>query len=318
MSSNNSAHGLFYTNKSSGRLQTEIDERAILISNHQLYTDWIYLWWVAFTAKAHGGIYIMLKKSLSKIPLWGWGMQNYQFFFLSRSWAQDEKILTQGLTRINKNKHDPAWLLLFPEGTTISANGVRKTTAFSEKFDPPLPVPKNVLIPRARGLRFSIEQLHKTVEYVYDATIYYEGIPNGDFGEEFFSLKRMFLYNQYPTAIHMYWRRYLIADIPWQDEALFEKWLQARWTEKDKLLDTIRKTGQFQPVAAVEPKHYTSVTDFKTGQVHKVEQGPSEVEAEIGAPVKLNSITELSQVFMVPVTIAMILRLGYKLISQSS
>lgn len=308
MTGNKTVQGLFAKDPTTGHLETRIGDRAIVISNHQLYTDWVYLWWFSLTAKAHGSVYIMLKKSLAKIPVWGWGMKNYRFFFLSRSWAQDEKILTDGLNKINEEKQYPAWVLLFPEGTTISANGVRKTVEYSKKFNPPLDVPKHVLIPRARGLRFSIEKLHQSVEHVYDATIYYEGIPDAHFGEDFYSMKTMFLDRLYPRKIHVYWRAYKVVDIPWQDEAKFEQWLQARWQEKDDLLDTFRRTGRFQPVPSVAPAHVTrGDTDGA-----KVEEGPSEVLPAIVAPVELDSLREVLKIFMVPVTFGLLARLGYK------
>lgn len=313
---NKTVQGVFRKNNRNGHLESAIEPRTIVISNHQLYTDWVYLWWIAFTANSHGSIYIMLKKSLEKIPLWGWGMKNYRFLFLSRSWAADEKTLTESLSRINQEIQYPAWLVLFPEGTTISQNGVNKTRQYSQKFNPPLPIPKNVLIPRARGLRYSLQHLHETVEYLYDATIYYDGLPEGEFGEEFFSLKRMFFYNEYPKDIHFYWRRYRVVDIPWKDEAAFEAWLQARWAEKDRLIDSIRTTGQFQPLDAEEPKHVTEITDKASGKVYKIEEGPSETEPEIITPVELDSITSMFQIFIVPVTTALIARLGFKFVQQ--
>lgn len=347
MTGNKTVEGLFHKNPVTGHLETDIGERAIVISNHQLYTDWVYLWWFAFTAKAHGSIYIMLKKSLRKLPLWGWGMMNYRFFFLSRSWAEDEKVLTDGLSKINKEKQYPAWLVLFPEGTTISANGVRKTTEYSLKHDPPLPVPKHVLIPRARGLRFSLEKLHESIEYLYDATIYYEGVPDGAFGEEYYSIYRMYFDGNYPKSVHMYWRKYRVADIPWQDESKFEQWLQARWAEKDKLLESMRITGKFQPVTSETPAHVTNSinprllkengnSNHKTGNSNtnlnsnsnsntkvnngtnilesltKEEEGPSEVISSVTVPVELNSFSELFKIFIVPVTTGLIIRLGYK------
>ena len=59
----------------------------------QLYSDWLYLWWIAYTARMHGYIYIILKESLKYIPLMGIGMQFYGFIFMARKWEQDEERL---------------------------------------------------------------------------------------------------------------------------------------------------------------------------------------------------------------------------------
>ncbi|KAL7313150.1 hypothetical protein PS15m_006931 [Mucor circinelloides] len=46
-------------------------ERLIMISNHQIYADWIYVWFLAYLGKAHGALKIMLKHSLSQVPIYG-------------------------------------------------------------------------------------------------------------------------------------------------------------------------------------------------------------------------------------------------------
>lgn len=291
ISGDKSMEGLFKINPNSKLLETHFGDRAVVISNHQLYSDWVFLWWISFTAKVHGNIFIMLKSSLRSIPLFGWGMKNYRFLFLSRSWAQDEKVLTEGLSKINEEKNWPAWLILFPEGTTLSRNGVAKTKEFAGKQVPEHKVPDNLLLPRSRGLRFSLEKLHESIEYVYDATIYYADIPEGIYGEDYFTLGQMYVRGIHPVSLSMYWRRYKISDIPWQDEALFEKWIYDRWYEKDLLLKSIKEKGVFE--------------------------GPEESILPIEAPVELNNtISEVFKIFIVPVTTGLIVRLAYRAVSK--
>jgi lysocardiolipin and lysophospholipid acyltransferase len=43
----------------------------------------------------------------------------------------------------------------------------------------------------------------------------------------------------------MHWRRFRISDIPTHDEDSFEKWLLARWREKDELLQHYQVHGRF-------------------------------------------------------------------------
>ncbi|KAG4304339.1 hypothetical protein PORY_002314 [Pneumocystis oryctolagi] len=48
-----------------------ISNRFVLIGNHQINTDWLYIWWIAYSKKIHDEIYIVLKDSLRKIPIIG-------------------------------------------------------------------------------------------------------------------------------------------------------------------------------------------------------------------------------------------------------
>ncbi len=57
-------------------LMTKINlpDRLILMGNHQAYTDWMYMWILACYAGHAKGIIILLKASLKRIPVIGWGM----------------------------------------------------------------------------------------------------------------------------------------------------------------------------------------------------------------------------------------------------
>lgn len=290
-----STKGLFEIDPDTKLFESHFDPRAIVISNHQLYSDWVYLWWVAFTSKFHGNIYIMLKDSLKNIPIFGWGMRFYKFIFLSRKWAKDQKIMAENLGRINADLQSPAWLILFPEGTTLSKNGVMSSTAYADKQIPPKRVPEHCLLPRTTGLRFSIEQLHESVEYIYDATIAYSGIPDGVFGEDYYTLKKMYLHGVFTPSISIYWRKYKISDIPWQDEVKFEKWLYDLWYEKDKLLDSRIRNGEFEN---------------PTGEP---------ILKPMTAPLRLyNTAAEVFKIFAVPITTGLLVRLGCKAWSNIS
>ncbi|KAI9353221.1 hypothetical protein DFJ73DRAFT_828582 [Zopfochytrium polystomum] len=45
--------------------------RTLIMANHQIYTDWAYLWIVAWSKGAHGDIKIILKEDLKWIPVVG-------------------------------------------------------------------------------------------------------------------------------------------------------------------------------------------------------------------------------------------------------
>jgi 1-acyl-sn-glycerol-3-phosphate acyltransferase len=167
-----------------GRLRTDFPERLVLIANHQLYTDWLYLWWVAYTGRMHGHIYIILKEALKYVPLIGTGMMFYGFVFMSRKWQSDKPRLQHRLQKL-KSQHsgplsgskglDPMWLLIYPEGTNLSANTRNSSKKWAETQG--IPDLKHSLLPRSTGLLFCLQQLEGTVDWVYDCTVAYEGTP---------------------------------------------------------------------------------------------------------------------------------------------
>lgn len=165
-----------------GRLRTKFPERLVLIANHQIYTDWLYLWWTAYTSYMHGHVYIILKESLKYIPFIGPGMMFYNFIFLARNWAKDKTRLHYRLTQLKKVPHGgrfsgipkPMWLLIFPEGTNLSDN----TRAASARWAQNIGAKdyQHQIFPRSTGLQYCLQELKGTVDWVYDCTVAYEGV----------------------------------------------------------------------------------------------------------------------------------------------
>jgi 1-acyl-sn-glycerol-3-phosphate acyltransferase len=132
----------------------------------------------------HGHIFIILKESLKYVPIAGWGMMFYGFIFMSRKMATDQERLEHRLKKL-KERHsgplsgseglDPMWLLIFPEGTNASDNGRIKSAAWAKKIN--IKDMEHMLVPRSTGSFFCFNELKGTVDYVYDCTMAYEGIP---------------------------------------------------------------------------------------------------------------------------------------------
>ena len=169
---------------SDGRLVTLFPERMVLIANHQIYTDWLYLWWIAYTSRMHGHIYIVLKESLKYAPILGQGMMFFGFIFMSRNWTADKPRLEHRLQKLNLRHagpmsgspgYDPAWLLIYPEGTNLSPNTRKGSVKWAEKQG--IPDMKHLLLPRSTGLFFCLQQMKGTTNWVYDCTVGYEGTP---------------------------------------------------------------------------------------------------------------------------------------------
>ncbi|KAL2134565.1 hypothetical protein VTI74DRAFT_11459 [Chaetomium olivicolor] len=236
-----------------GLVEFSFPERMIMIANHQIYTDWLYLWWVGYAnaPKMHGSIYIILKESLKYIPIVGPGMMFYGFIFMSRKMAVDQPRLAHRLGKLKtthtapdgKKYLDPMWLLLFPEGTNASQNGRNKSAKWAEKIG--VKDPEHVLLPRSTGIYFCLNELKGTVDYVYDCTVAYEGVPRGKFGERIFTLSGTYIRGQPPKSVNFYWRRFRLADIPLDNQEEFDLWLRERWYEKDALMEEYVSTGRF-------------------------------------------------------------------------
>jgi hypothetical protein len=70
---------------------------------------------------------------------------------------------------------DPMWLMLFPEGTNLSDNGRAKSAKWADKMG--IKDMQHQLLPRSTGSFFCLNELKGTVEWVYDCTLAYEGVP---------------------------------------------------------------------------------------------------------------------------------------------
>ena len=91
-------------------------ERVLLIANHRTEVDWMYLWDLAQRKGCLGYIKYVLKRSLMKLPVLGWGFHVLEFVPLERKWQVDEPVLRRMVSSLS-DPRDPLWLAIFPEGT---------------------------------------------------------------------------------------------------------------------------------------------------------------------------------------------------------
>lgn len=167
-----------------GRVELDFPERMILVTNHQIYTDWLYIWWAAYTARMHGHIYIIMKESLKYVPIVSPGILFYGFIFMARKWDSDKSRMHYRFQKLQEQHHgpmsgtaslDPMWLILFPEGTNLSSNTRKASVKWADKQG--IPDMRHQLLPRSTGFRFCLQELYKSVDWVYDCTMGYEGVP---------------------------------------------------------------------------------------------------------------------------------------------
>ncbi|KAG8955404.1 hypothetical protein FRC04_008755 [Tulasnella sp. 424] len=245
-----------------------LPKKLVIISNHQVYLDWWYLWILTYFMNVSDSVIITLKKSLKWVPLVGWGMQFFDFIFLARSWGADKIPLGGHLTRIGEEAHandDPLSLIIYPEGTLVSPNTRPVSKKYADKEG--IADMRNCLLPRSTGLLFALRTLSPYVPdlHVLDITMGYPGIPPAGYGQSYYTLRSVFLDRVPPPELHIHMRMYQVArDIPIGDAGsakdgnvgrgaeakpeetkVFEEWLIRRWREKDDLLETFYRTGRF-------------------------------------------------------------------------
>ncbi|KAM3341905.1 putative 1-acyl-sn-glycerol-3-phosphate acyltransferase 4 [Capsicum galapagoense] len=207
-------------------------ERVLLIANHRTEVDWMYLWNLALRKGCLGHIKYLLKKSLMKLPVFGWGFYVLEFIPLERNWAVDEPVIKQMLSTFT-NPQDPLWLTVFPEGTDYSDQKCRTSQEFASQKG--LPVLRNVLLPKTRGFYACLEILRNSLDAVYDVTIAYKNqcptFLDNAFGVD-------------PSEVHIHVRRIPLEEIP-ESEKEASRWLMKTFHFKDQLLSDFIDNGHF-------------------------------------------------------------------------
>lgn len=296
--------------RSDGRLECAFPDRMVLIANHQIYTEWLYLWWTAYTAGFHGHIYIILKESLKYVPIIGPAMMFYGFIFMARKWEKDQPRLRHRLHKLNSRHSgpmsgsqgaaqlDPMWLLIFPEGTNLSRNTRNQSLKWSQKSG--IPDMKHVLLPRSTGLLFCLQELKGSVDWLYDCTIAYEGAKPGQYASEIYGLKSVYFEGRPPKSVNMHWRRFKVSDIPIGDQKAMEDWVLQRWREKDDILEHFHQTGRMP----ADPE-----------AVKVIGQGDSK-NGFIETEVKPSSPFEILKIYVPMAAGALVLNVLYKLVTM--
>ncbi|KAF8349893.1 acyltransferase-domain-containing protein [Amanita rubescens] len=258
----------------------KLPDRFVLTANHQIYADWWYMWCLMYFIGAHGmhrHVYITLKKSLQWVPIMGWGMQFFDFIFLARSWASDKHTLASRLAVLGaaaERKDSPLCYILYPEGTLVS----KDTRPISKKFADKIGISDmtNLLLPRSLGLHYSLRSLapHIPDLSLLDITVIYPGIPPLCYGQDYYTLRSIFLDGIPPPVIHMHFRLFKVTadvpvgdlrptrketiqngngsitkhavevDIPPAERTAFDEWLRELWQEKDGFITKYLNSGQ--------------------------------------------------------------------------
>jgi 1-acyl-sn-glycerol-3-phosphate acyltransferase len=242
-----------------------IVSRDLIISNHQIYSDWIYLWSLMDRIDRAGEVKIIMKRSLRQVPIFGWSMRFFDFVFLNRKWEQDQAHFTKKLKGF-VDSESPFCLLIFPEGTTLNHKALAKSESFATKLG--VKPTSRVLLPRVLGLWEAVKGLDPSLNGIFDITVGYSDLCETDEPEKIYTLGKLFFNGFSPKQVHYHLSYISLKEIPRESADEFGEWLRERYYEKDRLLDEFYKTGQFPNSRSVTkklcPRYYLWLTLLQT------------------------------------------------------
>ncbi|ELQ76811.1 Lysophosphatidic acid acyltransferase LPAAT [Trachipleistophora hominis] len=149
-------------------------KRCLIVSNHLTNLDWIFIVVILNELGMYEELCIIMKYSLSKLPIYGYGMKCFDYIFLKRRWQEDIHILSQGLEKMKKKEN--FYLLFFPEGTILDSETYEKSQKYGRDLnmtiDGRLYNPQFCLIPRVKGINKIYEVLQEEIDGVIDITLF--------------------------------------------------------------------------------------------------------------------------------------------------
>lgn len=227
-------------------------DSVLLICNHRTRLDWLFLISYQLRCGTLSNYRISLKAALQSIPGPGWAMQCAGFLFLQRDWKKDQDWISRSLKYFAETGTQPQFLL-FPEGTDLCENGLRKSRLFAETND--LPMYQYVLHPRTTGFIHFVNKMreHKILDSVLDMTVAYP--------EDIVHSEAQLGKGVAPQAVHFYAHNHLASELPATPEKL-EAWCRSIWQEKEVLLKRFYEEKTFATngkVSAVSKEKESSI-----------------------------------------------------------
>ncbi|KAI8609758.1 acyltransferase-domain-containing protein [Chytriomyces sp. MP71] len=227
------------------------DKKQVVISNHQIYPDWFYLFIFAWTRGCHYDIKVILIEILSRLPIFGQGMQLFEFIFMKQRFEKDKVNMARNLRTAARDAH-PLWLLIFPEGTLNTPGNIQKSKDFAKKMNIPTH-PHHCILPKVTGLHFCLQTLGSATRDLYDLTVGYSGITAQQTPYDAYLIDRCFFGGIYPREVHIHVRHHDVRALPGfgeveagteeEKKARFEAWLRGVWLEKDERLAGFYRHG---------------------------------------------------------------------------
>jgi 1-acyl-sn-glycerol-3-phosphate acyltransferase len=203
-----------------------------VIANHQTWADVIVIQKVLPINAPLSHYFI--KKELSRIPLFGWGMRALDFPIMERvskeMLAKHPELRGKDIETTRRScekfKDIPVSLISFVEGTRFTSEKQQRTNSPYQ----------HLLIPKAGGLSFAMQAMEPYAKKLLDITIVYDHHAPPVW--HFFSgkIKRVFVRIEEISITPD-----LIGDYQHDMEfrKSFQKWLNSRWAKKDQLMGTL-------------------------------------------------------------------------------
>ncbi|KAK8559725.1 hypothetical protein V6N13_016461 [Hibiscus sabdariffa] len=143
-------------------------EHAIIMPNHVSDSDTLVTWVLAQRVGCLRSALTIVKKTTQYLPVFGLTTWFYEFIFVDRNWAKDESKLRSSFEAL-KDFPMPFWMIIFVEGTRLTPDKLLEAQAFASSKG--YPIPKNVLIPKTKGIVTTVQSLRSFVPAIYDVTI---------------------------------------------------------------------------------------------------------------------------------------------------
>ncbi|KNA16761.1 hypothetical protein SOVF_086260 [Spinacia oleracea] len=208
-------------------------EHALLISNHRSDIDWLIGWVLAQRAGCLGCTMAIMKNVLRYLPVIGWSMCFSEYIFVKRRWAEDESTLKSGYEKL-KDFPVPFWLALFVEGTRFTQPKLLDAQQFA--ISKGLNVPRNVLLPRTKGLVLAVKHMRSFVPAVYDVTF--------TVARDSHPPSMLSLLKGKSSVVKVHVKRHLMHELPETSDGIAQ-WCTNLFVAKDAFLDQYFSGGSF-------------------------------------------------------------------------
>lgn len=233
-------------------------ESAVVVCNHQSWTDSLLLYSVAHQVGRQGDVKFFAKKSLAYFPFYGIAAVLVRVcIFITRHMDRDRKIFQRIFSYLTDTTSQwPFWMIIFCEGTRFSLSKREKSQEYAKKHD--LPVLYNVLLPKTGGFSATVSSLRQNVGSCYDITIGYpssQGLVRPSISDILFRHQ----FGRQKWIVHVHQRRipiHLIGD----SEEEMKQFLYEIYKEKDRRIEHFKTTGKFDGAAL--PFYKLSITDL--------------------------------------------------------
>ncbi|KAJ3062048.1 hypothetical protein HDU98_002043, partial [Podochytrium sp. JEL0797] len=230
--------------------------KQVVFANHQIYSDWHYLWMLAWSKHCHADFRIMMLKVIRMVPLIGQVLDLFEFIFLNQKLDLDRPLIERNLETARREKGLPLWMLLFPEGGVFWQGGMERSKKYAEKMCIS-PHPVHCMLPKSTGLFLTINSLHPAATDVFDATVGYSGLTANDIPYDKYTPNRVYLDGIYPREVHIHIRHFTVSEIPGftqfdlmdpehERRDKFDVWLREVYMQKDQRLTEFYAEGDLR------------------------------------------------------------------------